>query len=196
MIRLTDIVLSLLVLTVALPVLLLVSVLIIFEDGLPVLYRQERIGKGAVPFNMYKFRSMRNRKEQGMAITVGKKDNRITRVGAFLRHYKIDELPQLFNVLKGDMSIVGPRPEVRRYTDLYTERQRQILEVRPGITDFASIAFRNENEILSGQPDPEKYYVEVIMPRKIELNQAFISNPSFGNYLRIIFLTIKKIIRP
>jgi lipopolysaccharide/colanic/teichoic acid biosynthesis glycosyltransferase len=127
-------------------------------------------------------------------LTVGMKDSRITKTGLFIRKYKIDELPQLINVLKGDMSIVGPRPEVKKYVDLYSESQQIVLTVKPGMTDMASIEFSNENEILEKQDDPEKYYIEYIMPEKIELNMQFIINPSIYNYLRIILLTIKKII--
>jgi len=123
-------------------------------------------------------------------LTVGGRDPRITGAGYFLRKYKLDELPQLLNVLFGDMSVVGPRPEVRKYVNLYTPEQRQILNVRPGITDMASIEFRNENEILAQSIDPEQTYIQDIMPQKIRLNQVFIKNPTIFNYLRIIFRTV------
>ncbi len=130
---------------------------------------------------------------QGL-ITIGGHDSRITRVGYFIRKYKIDELPQLFNVLKGDMSLVGPRPEVRKYTDMYTDEQRRVLSIRPGITDYASIKYADENVILGQADDPDKVYVEQIMPDKIRLNMRYIENHNLREYFKIIFLTIKKII--
>lgn len=130
---------------------------------------------------------------QGL-ITIGGHDSRITRVGYFIRKYKIDELPQLFNVLKGDMSLVGPRPEVRKYTDMYTDEQRRVLSIRPGITDYASIKYADENVILGQADDPDKVYVEQIMPDKIRLNMRYIENHNLREYFKIIFPTIKKII--
>jgi lipopolysaccharide/colanic/teichoic acid biosynthesis glycosyltransferase len=137
---------------------------------------------------------MRNRKTEGLSITVGGRDPRILKVGWFIRKYKIDEIPQLFNVLKGQMSIVGPRPEVKYYTDMYDETQRNVLSVKPGITDYASIEFRNENELLEEAEDPEQYYINRIMPEKIRLNQIFANNPSIRNYFDILFKTVGKII--
>ena len=128
-------------------------------------------------------------------LTVGGRDLRITSAGYILRKFKLDELPQLFNVLKGEMSLVGPRPEVRRYVDEYNRQQKSVLNVKPGITDYASISFVDENDILSASDNPEKSYIEEVMPEKLKLNQKFIDNPSFGNYLKVIILTGLKIIR-
>lgn len=130
--------------------------------------------------------------DQGPLLTVGK-DMRITAVGRYLRRYKLDELPQLVNVLLGEMSIVGPRPEVKQYVDLYNDEQRLVLAVRPGITDYASIKYKNEDELLLLQPDPERYYVEHIMPEKIRLNKIFITSPNAYNYFRVILLTLREI---
>ena len=126
-------------------------------------------------------------------LTVGKKDNRITKSGYFIRKYKLDELPQLFNILKGDMSIVGPRPEVRKYVDLYNQKQLEVLSVRPGLTDFASIEFINENEILGASKNPEKQYIEEVMPAKLLLNLKYINQQNFSTDIKIIFKTIGKI---
>lgn len=126
-------------------------------------------------------------------LTVGAKDNRVTKMGYWLRKYKLDELPQLINVMKGEMSIVGPRPEVRKFVNLYTNEQKMVLSVKPGITDYASIYYRNENTILADADDPEQAYITVIIPHKIELNMRFIKAPTFKNYCRIVFLTIIKI---
>lgn len=193
MTRLIDILASAFALVIFSPILLIFGLLIILEDGWPIIFKQERIGIKAKPFVMFKLRSMRNRKEGGMAITVGNRDPRVLRVGAVIRKYKLDEIPQLWNVFKGDMSLVGPRPEVKRYTDLYNEKQLEVLNVRPGITDFASVSFRNENEILAKQSDPEQYYIDHIMPEKIELNRRYIDNPSLANYFLILWLTLKAI---
>ena len=142
---------------------------------------------------MIKFRSMRQNRESEGLLTLGREDPRVTRVGQFLRNYKLDEIPQLINVLRGEMSLVGPRPEVRKYVDLYTEEQRKVLELRPGMTDYASIAYIREGEILAKQPDPERYYIEVIMPAKIEANLAYIQNPGLGQYFKVIWLTLRAI---
>ena len=156
----------------------------------PVFFRQERIGLGGRPFRIFKFRSMvADAEQRGLAITVGG-DARITRVGAWLRKTKLDELPQLINVFLGQMSFVGPRPEVPRYVAMYTPYQRQVLLVRPGITDYASIAYRNENDLLAGAPDPEARYVDEIMPDKIELNMKYIREMSPLTDLRIILRTL------
>ena len=191
MTRIIDFIASGIVLIVLSPVILIFGLLIILEDGWPIIFKQERIGIGARPFVMYKLRSMRNRKEAGMAITVGNRDPRVLRIGTFMRKSKLDEIPQLWNVFKGEMSLVGPRPEVKRYTDLYTESQSEVLNVRPGITDFASVSFRNENEILAKQNNPEKYYIDHIIPLKIKLNKRYIDNPSLRNYFLVLWLTIR-----
>ena len=194
MIRFFDILISVVVLIIFFPVLTVLALFIILEDGLPILYCQSRTGQNGRPFVMYKLRSMRNRKTEGLNITVGGHDPRILKVGWFIRKYKFDEIPQLFNVLKGQMSIVGPRPEVKHYTDMYDETQRKVLSVKPGITDYASIEFRNENELLEKAKNPEHYYINSIMPEKIRLNQIFANNPSIRNYFDVLFKTLEKII--
>lgn len=157
----------------------------------PVFYRQERIGLHGRPFRIFKFRTMvTNADKIGTLITIGGRDPRITTAGYWLRKFKVDELPQFINVLFGQMSFVGPRPEVRKYVDLYTLEQRRILEVRPGVTDIASIAYRNENEILEKKSDPEAYYKAVIMPRKLKLNQLYLSKRIFCSDLYVILRTI------
>lgn len=157
-------------------------------------YRQKRVGKNGKDFWLYKFRSMRKGADKKGLITVGGHDSRITHTGYFIRKYKLDELPQLFNVLRGDMSLVGPRPEVRKYVDMYTSEQRKVLSIRPGITDYASIEYADENVILGQSANPDKTYIEQIMPDKIRLNMKYIANHSIGEYFKIIFLTFKKII--
>jgi lipopolysaccharide/colanic/teichoic acid biosynthesis glycosyltransferase len=160
-----------------------------------VFYLQQRVGKNSKPFNLIKFRSMYVSSDKAGLLTVGKNDPRITPVGYFIRKYKLDELPQLINVFRGEMSFVGPRPEVERYTKLYNEEQRKVLKVLPGITDFASIMYSNENEILSTVINPEEYYIRVIMPEKIKLNLIYINNYNLKNYFAIIFHTLAKIIK-
>lgn len=195
MIRALDIILSLAGLLVLLPLFLLIAVLIRMETSGPVFYIQERIGMGGVPFTLWKFRSMRVGSDREGLLTVGGRDPRITPVGRFIRDWKLDELPQLWNVLRGDMSLVGPRPEVRKYTDLYTPAQRRVLDVRPGVTDQASIRYRHENDLLAASADPERTYIEEILPAKIALNQGWLDDPSPSNYFRILFQTIYHIIR-
>ena len=153
------------------------------------------MGQYGRDFYVYKFRSMRVGADKKGLITVGGRDPRITHTGYFIRKYKLDELPQLFNVLKGDMSLVGPRPEVRKYVDLYTDDQKRVLSVRPGITDYASIEYVDENTILGKASDPDKAYIEQIMPDKIRYNMKYICNRSVKEYLKIIFLTFWSIIR-
>lgn len=133
--------------------------------------------------------------KNGPLLTIGEQDRRITQAGHFIRKYKLDELPQLINVLKGEMSIVGPRPEVKKYVELYTPEQQKILNVRPGITDVASVVYKNEGEILKAQLQPEQYYISHIMPDKIRLNQTFVNDPSLRNYFQIIWLTVKEILK-
>jgi len=195
MIRLFDIVFSGIGLILLSPLFLILYVLIRLESRGGGSYSQERIGKKGEPFRLYKFRSMRKDADKAGLITVGGRDPRITRMGYFIRKYKLDELPQLWNVFIGDMSLVGPRPEVRKYTDLYTEEQRRVLSVRPGITDWASIEYVDENEILGTADDPDKAYVEQIMPDKIRYNMRWIDNQSVGEYFKIIFTTFWRIVR-
>lgn len=174
--------------------LLIVYIFIIIESKGGGFYCQERVGKNGVGFKLFKFRSMRVGADKHGLITVGGHDSRITRIGYLIRKYKVDELPQLLNVLKGDMSLVGPRPEVRKYVDLYTNEQRKVLNVRPGITDYASIEYADENVILGKSDDPDKFYIEHIMPDKIKLNMRYIENHNLKEYFKIIFMTIKTIV--
>ena len=191
--RLFDITASALGLIIASPVLLASAIAIVCDSKGEIIFRQTRIGKNEKPFTIYKFRTMR-KSNTGLKITT-KDDDRITKVGRFLRKSKIDELPQLFNVLKGDMSFVGPRPEVKEYTDLYNDRQRQIFMIRPGITDPASIRFRNENDLLLSSKDPNKTYIEEIMPCKIELGLSYIEHMSIIGDLKILIQTFITVIR-
>ena len=195
MIRLFDIFFSALGLIILFPFFIVFYLLIRIESKGGAFSIQERIGKNGKPFGLYKFRSMRVGSDAEGLLTVGERDNRITRIGYVLRKTKIDELPQLLNVLKGDMSLVGPRPEVRKYTDMYTEEQRKVLCVRPGITDYASIEYVNENELLSKADDPERMYIEKVMPDKIKLNMKYLEHYTVGEYFKIIFLTFKSLVK-
>ena len=195
MIRFCDIVFSAIGLLLLSPLFLLVYILIRCESKGGGFYCQQRVGRDGRMFDLYKFRSMRTGSDKKGLITVGGHDSRITRMGYFIRKYKIDELPQLWNVLKGDMSLVGPRPEVKKYVDLYTEEQRRVLSVRPGITDYASIEYVDENEILGNAEDPDRVYVEEIMPAKIKLNMRYIENRNLNEYFKIIGLTFINILR-
>ncbi|MDD2961548.1 MAG: sugar transferase [Muribaculaceae bacterium] len=172
------------------PILFFISIWIKLDSKGPVFYKQVRVGKGNKDFKIFKFRSMRIGADKGSLITIGGHDSRITRSGYFIRKYKIDELPQLINVFIGDMSLVGPRPEVRRYVDLYNEVQQKVLTVRPGITDVASIKYRNENEILGGVSNPDDYYVKIIMPDKLSMNINYIANRTFMKDIKLIFFTV------
>lgn len=195
LIRLLDIVLSLLGLLFLLPIFLILAVWIKFDSQGSIFFRQIRVGKDGRDFRIYKFRTMIVNAEKMGIITIGERDPRITNSGYFLRKYKLDELPQLINVLKGEMSFVGPRPEVRKYVEMYNQKQLKILTVKPGITDYASIEYINEDEILGKSSDPEKTYVEEIMPQKIKYNMKYINNKTVIEYFKIIFLTIIKIIK-
>ena len=193
--RIIDTVGSCIGLLLLLPVFLLVAIAIKLDSPGPVLYRQERVGRGGSPFRLFKFRTMHVNADRMQIITVGKRDTRITSVGLFLRRFKLDELPQLINVLNGEMSLVGPRPELKKFTDLYTPEQRSVLAVRPGITDPASIHFRNENEMLEGKPDPIAYYVDEILPVKLSLNMKYLQDRSTLKDLRIILMTALSIFK-
>lgn len=195
MIRLCDIVFSWFGLLLLSPLFLIVALWIELDDPGPVFYRQQRVGKNGKDFGLLKFRSMRVGADKMSQLTIGDRDPRVTHAGYYIRKYKLDELPQLWNVLIGDMSLVGPRPEVRRYVDLYTPEQRKVLSVRPGITDHASIEYIDENRLLAQSADPDKTYIEQIMPAKIALNMRYINHQTVDEYLKIIFLTITKIIR-
>lgn len=193
--RAMDIVISGGALLVLWPALALIALAIRIDDPGPVFYRQVRVGRNGKEFRIFKFRTMVvDADKKGLQITVGR-DNRITRMGAFLRRTKLDELAQLINVFLGDMSFVGPRPEVPRYVNLYTPYQRQVLLVRPGITDYASIAYRNENDLLAGAEDPERMYIDVIMPDKIELNMKYLREISPMADLKLIFGTIAAVVK-
>jgi lipopolysaccharide/colanic/teichoic acid biosynthesis glycosyltransferase len=190
--RLFDFLASFIGIIILSPILIIVSIAIKVDSKGEVMFLQKRVGKDGKPFNIYKFRTMVTDAEKlGKQITVGK-DNRITKVGGFLRKYKLDELPQLFNVLKGEMSLVGPRPEVPAYVNLYNEAERKVLSVKPGITDFASIEYKDENEILGKVDNPEEYYINVIMKHKLELNIQYINNNNIFLDIKIIIKTILK----
>ena len=193
--RVMDIAISAAALCVLWPVFLLIALAIVIDDPGPVFYRQVRVGRGGRPFRIFKFRTMVvDADKKGLSITVGR-DSRITRVGAFLRKTKLDELAQLLNVLCGQMSFVGPRPEVPRYVELYTPYQRQVLLVRPGITDYASIAYRSENDLLAAADDPERMYIDEIMPAKIELNMKYLHEISPLADIRLILSTVVAVIK-
>jgi lipopolysaccharide/colanic/teichoic acid biosynthesis glycosyltransferase len=194
-IRFFDVLISLLVFMTLLPVFLILSLIIIIDSPGGIFYLQERVGINNKDFKLFKFRTMLINSDKGLLLTVGDKDPRITRTGYFLRKYKIDELPQLFNVLLGNMSLVGPRPEVRKYVEMYNAEQRIVLTVKPGITDYASVRFKDENKILALSRNPEKTYIEEIMPLKIKLNMSYINEMNPYNYFRIIFLTLRAIFR-
>ena len=187
--RLFDIVASGCGLIVLSPVFLILAIWIKFDSPGPVSYRQVRVGRGNRDFRIFKFRSMRVGSDKGSLVTIGGHDPRITRSGYFIRKFKLDEFPQLINVFVGDMSLVGPRPEVRHYVDYWTPEQMHVLDVRPGITDPASIKFRNENEMMEKADDPEKYYIEVIMQEKIKLYLEYVRNHSFLGDIGLIFKT-------
>lgn len=192
--RIFDTILSLFGLIILLPFMLIIAIFIKLDSKGPVFFKQVRVTKNGREFKIFKYRTMRVGSDKYSQITVGK-DNRITKVGAFLRKYKLDEIPQLINVLIGDMSLVGPRPEVPKYVALYTDEQKEILKVRAGITDYASIEFSDENDLLASEENPEKAYIEKVMPKKIELNKKYISEISILTDIKIILLTIKKILK-
>jgi lipopolysaccharide/colanic/teichoic acid biosynthesis glycosyltransferase len=191
MIRFFDILFSLLGLIFLIPFLLIISILIVCSSSGKVFYLQKRVGKNNKDFTLIKFRTMRPNADKNGLLTVGEKDVRVTKTGYFLRKYKLDELPQLFNVLMGKMSLVGPRPEVRKYVDLYNDEQKRVLEVCPGITDYASIEYIDENQQLAQSDNPEKFYIEVVMPQKLQLNMRYIENRSVKEYFKIVGLTLR-----
>lgn len=191
--RLFDIVASFCGIVILFPLIVIVSILIKLTSKGPVLFKQVRVTKNGRLFKIYKFRTMRENSEGNKQITVGN-DSRITGIGHILRKTKLDELPQLFNVLKGEMSLVGPRPEVPKYVELYTKEQREILKVSAGITDYASIYFSNESELLGEAENPEEFYIKKIMPYKIELNKKYIKEIGIVTDIKLIILTILKIL--
>jgi lipopolysaccharide/colanic/teichoic acid biosynthesis glycosyltransferase len=191
--RCFDILFSLSGLILLSPVFILLSIIILLDSKGGIFYKQFRVGKNGVDFKLYKFRSMRIGSDVKGLLTIGGRDSRITKSGYFIRKYKLDELPQLINVFIGDMSLVGPRPEVRKYVELYNKEQLKVLTIKPGITDYASIQYSNENDILSQSQDPEKTYIDVVMPDKLKLNLRYINEIGVITDLKIIFKTIKKI---
>ena len=193
--RLFDVVASGLGLIVLSPLFLILAIWIKMDSKGPVFYRQVRVGRGNKDFRIFKFRSMRVGADKGSLVTIGGHDSRVTKSGYFIRKFKFDELPQLINVFVGDMSLVGPRPEVRHYVDYWTPEQMHVLDVRPGITDPASIRFRNENEMMGKAEDPEKYYIEVIMQEKIKLYLEYVEKHSFLYDIGLIFKTFWVIVK-
>jgi len=192
--RLFDLVATLVALSILCPIGLLIAVLIAIDSRGGVFYRQERVGKNEVLFRLFKFRTMHPNKDV-RNLTLGDRDPRVTRVGYYLRKYKLDEFPQLLNILLGEMSIVGPRPEVPRYVALYSPEQKKVLDVRPGLTDYASLEYVDESELLAQADDPEKMYIETIMPHKLTLNLRYISEQGLITDLRVILKTLAKIVR-
>jgi lipopolysaccharide/colanic/teichoic acid biosynthesis glycosyltransferase len=191
--RFTDIVVSVVALAVLSPFLLVMALLVGVTSSGGVFFLQERIGRHGRPFRLIKFRTMRPASEMSGLITVGSRDPRITAIGYFLRKYKLDELPQLLNVLGGSMSLVGPRPEVRKYVDLYSAEQRKVLEVKPGLTDYASIEYFSESDLLAAADDPEYTYTHVVMPAKLSLNMKYISEAGFFTDMKILIRTAARI---
>jgi lipopolysaccharide/colanic/teichoic acid biosynthesis glycosyltransferase len=194
MLRFFDIILSSVGIIILFPFSVIITIINIFVTKGRPFFIQTRVGRYGIMFNLIKFRTMYVNHDKEQLITIGKRDLRITRFGYFLRRYKLDEIPQLLNVVKGEMSLVGPRPEVLKYVNLYSPEQKNVLNVRPGITDFASIKYYDENEILSSSSDPEKTYIDELLPRKIELNLKFISDPSVKQYFLILWLTLRRIL--
>ena len=193
--RIFDIVTSSVILLIFFPVGILISLAITMESRGGVFYRQERIGRYGIPFKVFKFRTMKVDSEKLGTLTVGMKDNRITAVGVFLRKLKLDEFPQFINVLVGQMSIVGPRPEVKEYVDLYSEEQRKVLDVKPGITDYASLEYFKENELLGKSGNPRQTYIDEIMPAKLELNKKYLANPTIMEDIKIMWKTFLKMVK-
>jgi lipopolysaccharide/colanic/teichoic acid biosynthesis glycosyltransferase len=191
--RAFDFLFSVIGLVAITPIMLLLALIITIDSTGGVFYKQVRIGKNKKPFKLYKFRSMSTDADKKGLLTVGNKDSRITKIGYYLRKYKLDELPQLINVLYGNMSFVGPRPEVEKYVELYNQEQLMVFNVKPGITDWASIKYVNENEILAKSSQPEKTYIEEIMPAKLKLNLEYVKHNNVFVDIKIILLTIKAI---
>ena len=191
--RLFDLISSSLVLIILFPILFLVAILIVLDSKGGIFYRQIRVGKNGKEFGLLKFRTMHPNMDQ-VQITVGHRDPRVTRVGYYLRKFKVDEFPQLLNILKGEMSVVGPRPEVPKYVAMYNVEQQKVLTVKPGLTDFASLEYVHESELLAASDNPEKTYVDEIMPHKLSLNLKYIQEKSLSTDVKLIFRTILKIL--
>ena len=193
--RLFDIIVSFIGIFLLIPVFVIIGILMVFSCGFPLFYFQTRVGLNNKDFKLFKFRTMHLNADKKGLLTVGGRDPRVTAIGYYLRKYKLDELPQLFNVFFGTMSLVGPRPEVRKYVDLYSKDQKLVLTVKPGITDYASLEYINENELLANSLNPEQTYIEEIMPAKLKLNEKYIIHQSILIDLKIIFKTIFKIFK-
>lgn len=193
--RIFDVIASGLGLVVLSPLFIILAIWIKCDSKGPVFYRQVRVGRWNKDFRIFKFRSMRVGADKGSLVTIGGRDPRVTQSGYWIRKFKLDELPQLINVFVGDMSLVGPRPEVRHYVDYWNPEQMHVLDVRPGITDPASIKFRNENELMEKADDPEKYYIEVIMQEKIKLYLEYVEKHNFFYDLGLIFKTFWVIVK-
>lgn len=192
--RIFDIIFSFITLIICLPLFLIIAISIYVDSGLPVFYKQLRVGRYKKEFCLWKFRTMINNASKSGLLTIGTDDVRITSVGKILRNFKLDELPQLLNILLGEMSIVGPRPETPNFVALYNEEQLNVLNIRPGLTDYASLEYINENEILKKYSDPEKAYVNIVMPAKLKLNMQYLNQKSLLVDLKIIFKTLLKIL--
>jgi lipopolysaccharide/colanic/teichoic acid biosynthesis glycosyltransferase len=196
MIRFFDLIISLSLILILFPFFVVIGAIVKISSKGPIFFLQKRVGLNNIDFTLFKFRTMYLDSDKTSLLTIGGKDKRITAIGYFLRNYKIDELPQLLNVLIGQMSLVGPRPEVRKYVDMYNEYQKEVLSIKPGITDWASIIFRNENELLEKSPNPELHYIDIILPQKIQLNNIYVKRKNIIEYFKILFTTILKIIFP
>ncbi len=192
--RAFDILFSLIGIIIILPLLIIISLMILLDSKGGIIYKQARVGRNNISFNLLKLRTMSKGADKGSLLTIGNHDVRITKTGIWLRKYKLDELPQLFNILKGDMSFVGPRPEVSKYVALYNKQQRRVLTVKPGLTDYASVEYMDENQILASVNNPEQYYIEHIIPHKISFNLKYIDENNLWIDIKIILLTIKNII--
>jgi lipopolysaccharide/colanic/teichoic acid biosynthesis glycosyltransferase len=192
--RIFDLFVSITILLIFLPFGIIISLLIIFGSRGGIFYRQQRIGKDGVEFGLFKFRTMKPNSDKLGQLTVGMRDPRITKIGYFLRKTKMDEFPQFLNVIRGEMSIVGPRPEVREYVDLYTNDQRKILNIKPGITDYASLEYFDENRLLGEAENPRETYIHEIMPAKLLLNEKYLANPTVGHDIQIMWKTFRKMI--
>lgn len=192
--RIFDVFFSITGIVIILPLLIFISIIILLDSKGGVIYRQKRVGRNNSEFNLFKFRTMRTGADKASLLTIGDSDSRITRSGQWLRKFKLDELPQLFNILKGDMSFVGPRPEVSKYVALYDQVQLRILTVKPGLTDWASIDYIDESQLLASAKNPEAYYIKHIIPLKIAHNLRYIDHNNLWIDMKIILLTIKSIL--
>ncbi|MDP3929414.1 MAG: sugar transferase [Bacteroidota bacterium] len=194
MIRFFDVILSIGAILVLLPLAIIICIWIVLDTHAFPFFKQTRVGLNGKEFNLLKFRSMSPNAQNHGPLTIGERDSRITKSGYYLRKYKLDEIPQFWNVLKGEMSIVGPRPELPYFVSLYSVSQREILKIKPGLTDEASIYYKNESQLLAEAINPEVYFLQNIVPHKIALNQIYLQNPSVLNYFRIIFKTIRHLL--